>query len=77
MTKLPKRLAFGEIKKRFRAVSPSASLKTTRMQPKFIFEDESDIISVMKIDEEPNLDVEKLDESQNTNSDNSLLFIHR
>jgi hypothetical protein len=31
----------------------------------------------MKIDEEPNLDVAKLDESQNTNSDNSLLFIHR
>lgn len=84
MTKLPKRLAFGEIKKRFRgAVSPNASLDSLRMKPKFTFalnneeDQESDIISVYKIVEETNLDVSKLDESHLATSDNSLLLIRK
>lgn len=85
MQRLPKRLQFGEIKKRFRgAVSPSMQLLSpVQGKSKFSFaaneldDSVSDIYSVIKIEENRGNDGSQLDESLITTSDDSLLYVRR
>lgn len=77
ISKLPKRLQFGEIKKRFQAVSPSVKPLGSKSQAKFSFaandidDADSDIYSVIKIEEDRGYDGARQDESFITTSDDS------